>query len=117
MIIDDKLKKLIKETVKVVKQTGSSPVEIQGNNIVYSLRWEFSENTNVSDFMAMCKDWAWEQGYSLQTMREIDKELWWYICVFARENHNCKYETSRPKSELEAVFRACLWIEKQKEIV
>ena len=69
---------------------------------------------NIYELAHKCKEWAWENNYSLQTMKEISEENngEWFIDIWNFKMLS-EYETYGI-TEAEAIFKACEWILKEK---
>jgi hypothetical protein len=107
-------KKLMQElmknlTVKEIISTGNNKVD---NNIYYKVEEiDILQSTNIFELAHKCKEWAVSKGYNIWSSA--------YGCecyIDGRNlvnNENIRFLAC---NEPEAIFKACEWILKQKDI-
>ena len=91
-----------KELLSAVLETEVKTFKIENELIIYNDHYVI----NIYKLAHLCKEWAFDNGFRLQTQKYKTEE---YQCIIDEMNiqfHSAKYEVT----EHEAIFKACEWI-------
>ena len=77
------------------------------DNLLYFC--ELNRGINVYELAHKCKEWAWNNGYMLNTViLRADMQTW-----YCEDDYRTTRSTWKAKTEVEAIFKACEWILKE----
>jgi hypothetical protein len=108
-----------KELLSEVLEEEVGSFEIKNNALIYTIKLCFGYKTiNIYELAHKCKEWAWDNGYSITIKRYKDG----YQCILDFEftfNLSNSNKTGHIRNwtgivnsntEPEAIFNACQWI-------
>ena len=116
MVEDIISKELLSEVlgVKISSKYGVIGKDVKDNRFYYLLEGykhihSDAQEINIHELAYKCKEWAWEQGYVINSHYAKDD-------CYARANNMVEFSIeSKEKTEPEAVFKACQWILENKD--